>query len=163
MGLQRLKLSDEIKKIIDSNTVFLIENVGIPKKIIYSEIEFIIPCIESDYLKFGHANHLHEIQFGIELKSSRVISYGNFNNSNYYSVINENLQNLLVSSFCNDFFVRRLIHSEAFGPYYDNTPKGGNFERYAGLLKDLISDIDERAANEGAWHSLIEEMSIGVI
>lgn len=156
-GLQKLVLSEEIKKSLDFDICYLLENIGIPKKIVYSELEFIKPKIEDGIFHFGYANHLTEMKFGIELKSNKVITYGKRGTSDYYSVINQSFNKLLLCSYCNDFFIRRLILSELLGKYHEH------HDKYAKLLRELIFDIDEEATKSGAWSNLIEEMSLGVI
>ncbi|KAF2326491.1 hypothetical protein [Flavobacterium ginsenosidimutans] len=155
----KIKLTGKIKNQLDKSLIYIIENIGLPKKIVYSKINFIDPIIEESIFCFGEATHLSDMKFGIELRTNRIITYGGYRENSFYSIINSNLDKLLLCSFIYDFVIRRLILSESFGAYYENC----NYEKYASLLKEMIFDIDKEAAEKGAWASLINEMSIGAI
>jgi hypothetical protein len=157
--MHKIKLTEKLKNKLDEDLIYILENIGLPKKIVYSKIDFIEPIVESSIFLFGVANHLSDMKFGIELNTGRIITYGAYEENNFYSIINSSLNKLLLCSFTYNFFIRRLISSESLGTYYDNN----NYEKYANLLKEMIFDIDKEASEKGAWSSLISEMSMGAI
>jgi hypothetical protein len=167
MNIQ-IKLSETIINKLDAETVFILEHIGIPNEITpIGGVDFKIllnPYINNDCLILG------------EVKGTNVTHYLTMNMANKYIFIewgydmtapqvfiNSDIKSMLLCEFSYNFFIRRLIKSKALGAYYDNSSIGGNFEKYACLLEDILKDIDERATKEGVWHSLIEEMKLGVI
>jgi hypothetical protein len=136
-----------------------INNIGIPK-IVLDKFKPNKMRIQNGILIFSKS-YLSDIYLGINMQSQNVICFSEMYNSN--SFMNSDYESFIKTNFAYETFRSICITNQIFGPYYDNTPQGGNFEKYANLLKELIQDIDERSANEGVWHSLIEEMSMGVI
>jgi len=157
-----IKLSDKIKTILDSDTSWLIENIGFPEKMIGILIIFIEPIIKNNYVIFGYSTYYNVIQYGIDINSRNIVIW-NDNQKKASSFVNSSMKHFLSASYSYETFIRRLIAHKSLGAYYDNSDSGGNFEKYACLLEDIIKDIDERAAKEGVWHSLIEEKKLGVI
>lgn len=155
----KIKLTEKIKKQLNSSLIYSIENIGLPNKIVYSKIDFTEPIIKESILFFGQSNHLLDIKFGIELKTNKIITYGLSNGNNLYSVVNSDLNKLLLCSFVYEFVIRRLIMLKSLGEYYENN----NYEKYASLFKEMLFDIDTEACENGAWAGLITEMSMGAI
>ena len=162
-----VKLDKKLVNKLDSETMFILEHIGIPNT---TPMGVDVKVISNPYLY-----QENDIVLG-ETKGEKLTHYLMLNiidNSVYFKwnyqdtpeevFINSNVKSMLLCEFSYQFFIRRLILSKALGAYYDNSDKGGNYENYACLLEELIIDIDERAAKEGAWRSLIEEMKLGAI
>ncbi|MDR7211945.1 hypothetical protein [Flavobacterium piscis] len=159
---QKIILAENIKKILDENTIFIIEKIGLPKKIIYNEYLYLSEPYLKDkvYLVLGkipNTNTEHYLIINIETKE--VFHEWNYDNIQNLVFLNSSIEKSLMCRFTYDFFIRRLILSESLGGYYDNC----NYEKYASLLKEMIFDIDKEATEKGAWASLISEMSMGAI
>ena len=162
-----VKLDEKIANKLDTETVFILEHIGIPNT---TPMGIDVEVISNSYLykennivlgetkgeKLTHYLILNIIDNGVYFK-------WNYQDTPEKVFINSNIKSMLLCEFSYHFFIRRLISSKVLGAYYDNSDSGGNFEKYACLLEDIIKDIDERAAKEGVWHSLIEEMKLGVI
>lgn len=160
----KFRIPEIIQEFLHEDDLFYLTNIGLPQRILSNKFIFLETAIfdkKKNLLILGSNTHVEDWKLKIDIKK-RTIFYSS-ENSDIFCFYNSSISNLLLCNFSYEFYIRRLINMESFGPYYDNTPTGGNFEKYSSLLKDLITDIDERAANEGAWHSLIEEMSMGVI
>jgi hypothetical protein len=167
--VKKIKIEENLLEKISSKTKFLLESYGIPSHIVplgginYQILEDFYVS-KDNFLVLGEyktANSKHYLV--LEFNTERLYHQWNYDLIPNNVFINSNLEKTFLCNYAYDLFVQRLIKSEALGPYYENTSKGGNFEKYASLLREIIADIDEKAAKEGAWHSLIEEMSIGTI
>lgn len=160
-GTHKFTLSEEIKPLLSAKEIFILEQIGIPKRILYTDIICSEVYVENNAIVFGISNSF-PTKYGIELTSRNVFSYS-INDYTEKLFINSNLESFVMSYFCLDFFVGKSIQSETLGAYYDKSPEGGNFEQYANLLEMLITDIDDRATKEGVWAFFIGEMKLGVI
>lgn len=159
---QKFFLSQEIKKKLDESTIFTIEKIGLPKKIIYNEyLYFSEPYLKDKvHLVLGKIPNTNtEHYLIINVKTKEVFHEWNYDNIQNLVFLNSSIEKSLMCRFAYDFFIRRLILSESLGAYYENS----NYEKYASLLKEMIFDIDREAAEKGAWASLINEMSMGAI
>lgn len=162
---KKIKLSTKIKTIIDNDTVYILENVGIPNKITpLGGIEYEIlsnPYIKNDKeLILGKTiNTNTEHCFFLNIENNNIFHQWNYNNIPLNIFINSNIDKMLLCDFVYVALIRRLILSKSLGAYYDDA----NYEKYANLLNEIIFDIDEEATKKGAWCSLIQEMSIGAI
>lgn len=159
---QKIILSQEIKKILDEKTIFILEKIGLPKKIIYNEYLYLSEPYLKDKVhlvlgKIPNTNTEHYLI--INIKTKEVFHEWNYDNTQNLVFLNSSIEKSLICRFTYDFVIRRLILSESFGAYYDNH----NYEKYASLLKEMILDVDKEATEKGAWASLINEMSMGAI
>lgn len=163
----KIKIGQSLINKLDTKTVFILENIGMPEKIApLGGIKFRIlevPYIQDGNLILGDVkgeNNTHYL--GMDLTMNNIYVEWNYDMAQKV-FINTNIESLLLCNYSYYFFIHRLITSEALGVYYDNTSKGGNYDKYAYLLKSIIFDIDEDAAKKGIWSSLIQEMQLGVI
>jgi hypothetical protein len=157
---KRIKLSDEIKLLLDKDDVWLIENIGFPNQMVGIPIIFIEPIIKDNLIILGHSISYKIIEYGIDINSKNIIIHNNKAKETIVFV-NTTMKHFLSSSYSYETFIRRLIELKSLGAYYDNS--GGNHEKYACLLEDIVKDIDERAVKEGVWYGLIGDMKLGVI
>lgn len=136
----------------------LIKDIGIPAIV----LDKFTPHYEEtiDFTIFSKSN-ISNIFLGIDNINKNVVCFSN--EFKTYSFVNSNYEAFVKTNFANEILRKYCIPNETYGAYYDNSPEGGNFEKYANVLEMLIKDIDERATKEGVWHSLIEEMKLGVI
>jgi hypothetical protein len=163
-----IKLDDISKKHLDVKTIFYLENKGLPSIIAplggtkyQTNVPFLI--WKNENVIIGRTEGTQTIHYlVINAKTGNVYHQWNYDNPSFVFV-NSSFEKLLTSNFVYFYIIKKLILIKALGAYYDNTENGGNFEKYANLLKEMILDIDERATQEGAWSTLIQEMSIGVI
>jgi|GEM_PF-6086493 len=167
-GLFKFILPDEVINVINSADLYCLEHIGLPNRILSNEFVFYNKPIfdqDQDCLLLGKNTHVSEWELKMNIINRSIFYSGKSSSlrTDVYCYYNSNISKFLLCHFSYEFYVRRLIGSEALGPYYDNTPEGGNFGKYAELLKGLIKDIDEQATKEGAWYALIEEMSLGVL
>lgn len=154
---------------INQKIVFIVENIGIPIRIpamgignySFDNVPFLLDenSVVIAVVKGEKKNHY----LLLDTKNENILHQWNYDQEPNNIFINSSIEQLLLCTYSFDFVIKRLIEKKSLGPYYDNSPKGGNFEKYAELLKEMIFDIDERATSEGAWFSLIQEMSIGAI
>lgn len=154
---------------LNNRISFMLENIGIPINIpamgigdySFDNVPFLLNnySVVLGFIESEPVNHF----LLLNIENENIFHQWNYDEVPNKVFINSDFEKLLLCTNSYNFFLKRLIMSKSFGSYYDNTPQGGNFKKYANLLKELILDIDERAANEGAWHSLIQEMSIGAI
>jgi len=150
------KLSDEVKKHLSCNDIWLIENIGFPERMIGIPIIFAEPIVvKSNFIYVGYSMYNSVLQYGIDIKSKNIIIWNSENKTRFF--INSTMNQFLFSSYSYETFIRRLIRKKSLGDYYPN------YEIYAYLLRDLIFDIDNTAAEKGGWYDLITEMSMGAI
>lgn len=161
----KFKVPDEIKSRLRKCDIIALTEIGLPKRILSNKFVYYETCFLLDNdLILGFNEDVNEWILKINLNDFSIYYSGKGSFSEeVFAYYNSSVSNLILSLFSYHFFVCRLIDNKILGSYYDNTPQGGNFEKYAELLKDLIFDIDERATREGVWCSLIQEMSMGVI
>ena len=163
--MHKFNIPEQIKKIIGCENSIILTDIGIPKQLVSAKFDYYeTPVVSDNCLLLGTNTHIPEWILRLDLENNAVFFSGQGKRTPYiYAFYNSSLEQLLLSLYSDKFFIRRLILSQTLGAYYDNSDKGRNYEKYACLLEELITDIDERAAKEGAWHSLIEEMKLGVI
>ena len=166
---EKSQIENNIREILDEKTIFLLEKYGIPKQIAP------LGGTEYEILKTPYLNKDGNVVLGINYStncehyliintdSEQIYHQWNHNEIPNNIFINSSIEKMMFCDYSYTFFLRRLILAESLGSYYDNSSKGGNFEKYAGLLFDLIFDIDKAATEKGVWHSLINEMKLGVI
>jgi len=136
-----------------------LNEIGVPSLILNKFIPY-TQNILSDVITFSKSN-LSEIYLGIEMESNNVVCFSDKYNS--YTFMNTDYESLIKTNYTYETFKKICVSVQTYGPYYDNTPSGGNFEKYAKVLEKLILRIDERSVKEGIWYSLIQEMELGVI
>lgn len=166
---QRILLSQDVSDYLNIRDVNCIENVGIPSIIIPLSGNFykvVSPYFIDNKQKvvIAETTNSHSPHFLIiDIKEGSVMNQWNFKEGVKVVFVNSDISKLIASNRVYEQVVRKMIIEKSLGAYYENTPQGGYFEKYSQLLKEIISCIDEKAANEGVWHSLILEMSMGVI
>ncbi len=165
----KLHIKDNIKNKLDAETAFFIEKIGIPDKIgalggIFYTLPIDVFLVDNENIVIAE-NKLTKITHYLIINSKTKVIYQqwNYDEQSNLVFINSSYKQLIISNYVYFNVIKKLIFSESLGAYYDNSPEGGNFEKYANVLEMLIKDIDERATKEGVWHSLIEEMKLGVI
>jgi len=162
-----VKVTQDVIDKIGIKTVFVLENIGIPNKIVpIGGCDFKIlssPYIKNGYLILGKITNSESTHYLImDISNENIYVEWNYNLHPERVFINSNIENLLLCNYIYNFFIHRLIISEALGAYYDNN-EGGNYYKYADLLQAMISDTDKTAIKRGVWYSLIQEMRLGVI
>jgi len=141
------RILDEIKKI------------GIPD-IVLNKFEPIDIEVISGVLVFSKSR-ISEMYLGVEIATGHVICFSELIGS--YSFMNTDYESFIKTNYVYEIFKTICVAAKVYGEYYDNTPSGGNFEKYSEVLNELILITDGKATREGIWFSLIQEMSMGVI
>lgn len=156
---------NEIKLLFGKSLVFFesilddsIKKIGIPIIVLDKYIPYYKETI--NFTIFSKSN-ISNIFLGIDKRNKNVICFSD--EFQIFSFVNSDYRNFIKVNFIYETFRKICLLEEKYGAYYDDSPEGGNFEKYANVLEMLIKDIDERATKEGIWHSLIEEMRLGVI
>jgi hypothetical protein len=160
----KFKVPEIIHEFLHKEDLFYLTEIGLPQRVLSNKFKLLETVTfdeQHNCLILGSNTHIEDWKLKLDI-NQRNIFYSSANNE-ILCFYNTSISKLLLCNFSYEFFIRRLIKAESFGAYYDNSSTGGNFEKYANVLKELIIGIDETAAKEGAWHSLIEEMSMGVI
>lgn len=136
-----------------------INSIGIPNLVLDKFIPYQQEIVD-DVLVFSKSK-ISDIFLGINLNTGHVVCFSDYNP--IQSFVNTDYVSFIKTNSVYEIFRRVCLITQSLGAYYDKTEKGGNYEKYANLLRELINGVDEKAANEGVWHSLILEMSMGVI
>ena len=135
-----------------------INEIGVPAIVLNKYIPY---YEENSDITFFSKSNISNLFLGIDKKNGNIVCFSK--EFHTCSFVNSNYEAFIKVNFINEMFRKYCIPNAVYGAYYDNTPEGGNFEKYANALEKLIKEIDERATKEGVWLSLIEEMKLGVI
>jgi hypothetical protein len=133
--------------------------IGLPKKALCRFIAGLDYNTNLQKIQLLKSNSI-DIYIGIDIKTENIICYSKYAEDSF---VNTDYELFVKCHFIYELYKKHVLIPQKLGAYYDNSSTGGNFKKYACLLEDIIMDIDERAAKEGVWHSLIEEMKLGVI
>jgi hypothetical protein len=133
--------------------------IGLPQKVFGKFIVDLNWNTEFKNIQLMKSN-ISDIYIGINPSVENIVCYSQYADD---CIVNIDYESFVKCHFSYELFRRQILIPQKLGAYYDNSETGGNFEKYACLLEDLLKDIDDRATKEGVWHSLIEEMKLGVI
>lgn len=159
-SLFKFKMPLELKRKLNHADVIALTEIGLPKKILSNSFVYNEQVVEDGdgSIILGYNSHVEAWKLKINIANSSIFYSGKGNlTDQVYAYYNNSANALLLSLFSYDFFIQKLIASESFGEYHLN------HEKYANLLFELISEIDNTAVEKGVWHSLIDEMRLGVI
>jgi len=159
-SLFKFKVSDEIKNKLSREDFIALTEIGLPTKILSNNFVYNSQVVDDNNgsIILGNNIHVREWELKINILDSSIFYSGKGKLTDQaYAFYNSSVSKLLISLLSYDFFIKKLITSKSFGEYHIN------HEKYANVLFELITDIDQAAVEKGVWFSLIDEMKLGVI
>lgn len=149
-------IDEEIKPRVPRAIGVVLEDFGIPQKILGFEYLFSSPYIDGDYLVLGTRKYSEEQQFRVCLSTGEVFHMWNFGKPEHV-FLGSSLLQLLLCVFADENLVVPMIKAETLGKYSESHGK------YSALLASLVGEIDPACLERGPWRDVIEEMENGVI
>lgn len=158
-GLHHFKVSDQLANLLDQETLYILTIRGLPAKILSNSFSYYedIQSVNNELI-LGDSQHLPGWKLKIKLATSEVYCEGRGENTEFGSVfINSSISQLKECLNAYEFFMRTLIKGNYLGNYQEN------HESYARLMRELIEKIDPKAAEDGIWWTLIDDMDVGIV
>ncbi len=156
----KFKVPDDIKIKLNHDDYIVLTEIGLPCKILSNRFNFYETVFEDSKgnIVLGFNTHVLEWELKISLIDFSIFYTGKGKVTNeIYAFYNSSVCKLLLSIFSYEFFFQKLVNSDLLGEY------NVYHEKYAEILFELISDIDNKAISTGVWIALINEMRLGVM
>ena len=157
--LHNFIVPDKLVNLLDQETLYILLISGLPAKILSNSFHYYeeIQLVDNELI-LGDSRHLKGWKLKIKLATSEVYSEGQGENTEFGSVfINSSVSQLKACLNAYECYMKTLIKGNYLGSYQKN------HESYARLMRELIQKIDPKAAEQGIWWTLIDDMDVGIL